>query len=191
MWMQVIQKTWWNCGAQGGKSLGFLTTVRKLIYRHGTVTWLSLNLISISLSLWIFALQYFRLQQFFKAERLNSLKDFNNSLTCFIGMSEYILLFTCDLLPLVPTVPRVNICAVGCREMSQTRTALIRRHSSPSPSLHCHPSCCFCACCCGSVPRSWSAYSLRVSGVLERARQAHVALTTPPVLVAARCIFFA
>lgn len=83
----------------------------------------------------------FQVAAVFKTELLNSLKDFNNSLTCFIGMSKYILLFTCDLLPLVPTVPRVNICAVGCRETSQPAcTAPTRSHSSPSLSFTATPA---------------------------------------------------
>lgn len=77
-------------------------------------------------------MQYFRLQQFSQPELLNSLKDFNNPLTCFIGMSKDILLFTCDLFPMAPTVPGVNIRTVGCRETSQPRAL-------PAPAVHPFP----------------------------------------------------
>lgn len=136
-------------------------------------------------------MQYFRLRQFSQPELLNSLKDFNKSFTCFIGMSKDILLFACDLFPMVPTVPRVNICAVGCRDKPAPCTAPTRSHPFPSPSSSATPCCCVCSSCCGSAPRSLPAFSPRAPRVLECPRQVRAAWMTSPVLVAATCIFFA
>lgn len=84
----------------------------------------------------------FQVVAVFKARVSKPFEDFNNSFTCFIGMSKYILLFTGDFLPVIPMVPQVKIGAVGCREKVSPPacTAPTRSHSSPSPSLTATPA---------------------------------------------------
>lgn len=115
-------------------------------------------------------------------------------------MSKDILSSPCDLFPMIPTAPRVSVYRAGCRDTGQPPAPPPPLGGSPCfppPSplprlLRCHPGSWFCGFGCGSVPRSWPAFSLSALRVLQRPRRARVAgMTASRVRAAAKCIFFA